>query len=172
MSNQSQKPAIETTSQHRRGFITKGLAISALTVAGGLVAAGAPLRGALGQQPGREEGNALVILAETGDVFETEIVPGSVVETQDPKLGNLLRMELSLDGFGKRDVSVRELTDKIEKLALVHQELHRPPTALLTWGTGLKLKVGLLAAATGFSLLARDGTPVRARMLLDFVVLG
>ncbi len=54
--------------------------------------------------------------------------------------GEPYRMELDLffDGYeDKKDV--RELTDKIEKLALVNQELHRPPTlvapaCLVTWG--------------------------------------
>ncbi len=40
-----------------------------------------------------------------------------------------LEMELFFDRY-EEGKSVREFTDKIEKLALVNQELHRPPTAL------------------------------------------
>jgi nucleoid-associated protein YgaU len=46
----------------------------------------------------------------------------------------------------------------------VHQELHRPPVALLTWGTGLAFKCILESFSLRFTLFLEDGTPVRAVM--------
>ena len=73
------------------------------------------------------------------------------------------QFELFFDRY-EEGKSVREITDKIEKLALVHQELHRPPTALLTWGTGLAFKCILESFSLRFTLFKDDGTPVRAVM--------
>lgn len=81
-----------------------------------------------------------------------------------------LRLELLIDGLWER-TSVREVTDKIEKLALVHQELHRPPTALLTWGTGLAFTCIVESALTGFTMFGDDGSPLRATMAVELEVL-
>src|SRR2546425_9414736 len=43
---------------------------------------------------------------------------------------------------------------KIEKLALVHQELHRPPVVLMSWGKGLLFKCVL----ERFSLRSEEHT--------------
>jgi hypothetical protein len=158
----------------RRSFLTKGLAVSAVvTAAGTWSATAAPARIPLVREFGPDPRATLVISVETGEVFNTVIVPGSVVETQDPKLGRILRMEVILDGFGKPDISVSEQADTIEKFSQVHQELHRPPTCLLKWGPGpgFKLNTSVLSATTGFSLYTREGTPLRAHVLLDFLVL-
>lgn len=80
-----------------------------------------------------------------------------------------MAMELFFDQY-EEGKSVREMTDKIEKLALVHQELHRPPTALLTWGTGLAFKCVLESFRTAFSLFLADGTPVRAVMTVHLAL--
>ncbi|MBI2041255.1 MAG: hypothetical protein HYT16_04100 [DPANN group archaeon] len=98
-----------------------------------------------------------------------------------------LQMDLFFDRY-EEGKSVREYTDKIEKLTvtldgdplkeeLVHQELHRPPTILLTWGTGLFTAViescdpprftrFLDDAATAKA--ATSGTPVSAVMTCVF----
>ena len=60
--------------------------------------------------------------------------------------------------------SCRGMTDKIEKLSLVNPELHRPETALLTWGTGLAFKCILESFTLRFTLFKEDGTPLRATM--------
>jgi len=75
-----------------------------------------------------------------------------------------LQMELFFDRY-EENKSVKEYTDKIEKLALVHQELHRPPTTLLTWGTGLALKTTIESCdPPRFTRFLDDGTPVSAVM--------
>jgi len=74
-----------------------------------------------------------------------------------------LQMELFFDTYEQR-TDVREPTDKIEKLALVSQELHRPPTVLVTWGTSLAFKCVLESFSLRFTLFLDDGTPVRAVM--------
>jgi hypothetical protein len=76
-----------------------------------------------------------------------------------------IAVELIFDQY-EEGKCVREHTDKIETLALVHQELHRPPTALLTWGTGLAFKCILESFRTAFALFLDDGTPVRAVMMV------
>ena len=80
-----------------------------------------------------------------------------------------LSVELTFDQY-EEGKSVREITDKIETLALVHQELHRPPTALLTWGTGLAFKCILESYRTAFALFLADGTPVRAVMTVHLAL--
>lgn len=74
-----------------------------------------------------------------------------------------LQFEIFFDRYEEAK-SVRELTDKIEKLSLAHQELHRPPTALLTWGTGLAFKCILESFSLRFTLFLDDEPPVRAVM--------
>lgn len=74
-----------------------------------------------------------------------------------------MAMDLFFDGY-EEGKSTRELTDKIEKPALVDSELHRPPTAILSWGTGLAFKSVLENIQTKYTLFKNDGTPVRAVM--------
>jgi hypothetical protein len=73
------------------------------------------------------------------------------------------QFELFFDKY-EEGQSVRTQTDKIEKLALVHQELHRPPSCLLTWGTGLNFKCVLESYTIRYTLFLEDGTPCRAIM--------
>jgi nucleoid-associated protein YgaU len=79
-----------------------------------------------------------------------------------------LSFELIFDTYdaGK---NVRETTDKLEKLGAVHQELHRPPVLLLTWGTGLTFKCVLERFNLRYTLFLEDGTPVRAVANCTFV---
>lgn len=49
--------------------------------------------------------------------------------------------EASADTLYTRSNLNAEVTDT-QFVALVHQELHRPPTALLTWGTGITIPAG------------------------------
>ena len=73
-----------------------------------------------------------------------------------------LQMELFFDTY-EEGKSVRELTDKIEKLALVNAEKHRPPTILLNF-VGSTYEGVLESAQTRFTLFKDDGTPVVAVM--------
>jgi len=73
-----------------------------------------------------------------------------------------LEMELFFDIY-EEGKSVRELTDAIEKLALVNPEKHRPPTILLKF-LGRTYEGVLESAQTKFTLFKDDGTPVRAVM--------
>lgn len=75
----------------------------------------------------------------------------------------VLQFELFFDRYEEGE-SVREQTDALESLALVNQELHRPPTVLLTWGSGLAFKCVLKSYTLRFTLFLDDGTPVRAVM--------
>jgi hypothetical protein len=161
----------------RRGFLAKSLAVSVTALAGGMASAAPPVHNdinSLIQQSDSAPLVTLVIRSETGQVFQSQIVPGSVAEIQDPKLGRLLRMEIVFDGLGKPEVSIPETIASLEQLAHVDPDKHRPPRILLAWGPNLKrdLAAGVFRVATGFSLFAADGTPLRAHALLDLVVLG
>lgn len=105
------------------------------------------------------------IQSEVGDDVSGQI-DLRTVERSSP---TTLSMELFFDQY-ESGKSVREMTDKIEALALVHQELHRPPTALLTWGTGLAFKCILESFRTAFALFLADGTPVRAVMTVHLAL--
>ena len=78
-----------------------------------------------------------------------------------------LQVELFFDGYEEK-TDVREYTDKIEKLAMVNPEKHRPPTCLINWGAGLVFKCVLESFTLRFTLFLDDGTPVRAVMNCTF----
>jgi contractile injection system tube protein len=97
------------------------------------------------------KGTKLPKLRKNKDHVPFDIVP-EVGESVAGGL-DLTTVAISVDGSGVQHASfelffdryeegksVREITDKIEKLALVDANLHRPPVCLLTWGTGLSFK--------------------------------
>lgn len=121
--------------------------------------------------PATADPNAIDLLALSQDGRTVKLFP---VEPHDlfglsPRvnfsLGDpyRLQMKLQFDTGGSR-ADVRALTGQIEKLALVDPALKRPPTALLTWGTGLAFKCILESFSLRYTLFLDDGTPVRAVM--------
>ncbi|MCC6766624.1 MAG: hypothetical protein IT293_18350 [Deltaproteobacteria bacterium] len=110
------------------------------------------------------------IESEVGDLIDGAMDLRTVAVTPKGVQPVMLSVELLLDTFalGK---DVRELTGKMEQLALVNQELHRPPTCLLTWGTGGAFKCILEESGTGFTLFLDDGTPCRSVMRTRFQIL-
>ncbi len=92
-----------------------------------------------------------------------------------------LEMDMFFDRY-EEGKSVREWTDKIEKLALVHQELHRPPTTLaaplclITWENKTyacevettETKFTLFQNAETARAVGDEGIPVRAVMHIVF----
>ncbi len=79
------------------------------------------------------------IVPEIGDAVAGTLDMTTIARSKDSAGVEHLTCELHFDRY-EEGKSVRELTDKVERLALVNPELHRPPTALLTWGTGLAFK--------------------------------
>ncbi len=82
-----------------------------------------------------------------------------------------MEMDLFFDGY-EEGKNVREYTDKIEKLALVNQELHRPPTlvapaCLVTWGSET-YTCEIERTQTNYTLFSEDGIPLRAVMNIVF----
>lgn len=57
---------------------------------------------------------------------------------------------------------VRKFTDKIEDLAHVNPDKHRPPILLFCWGKRLQFKCLLKSLSQRFTMFLDDGTPVRA----------
>ncbi|HEV2193383.1 MAG TPA: hypothetical protein VGR54_07195 [Nitrosopumilaceae archaeon] len=76
-----------------------------------------------------------------------------------------LSFELFFDTY-EEGKSVRELTDKIEKLSLVNDP-HRPPQCMVKWGS-TQFKCILESFSTKYTLFLDNGTPVRATMHLVF----
>ena len=74
-----------------------------------------------------------------------------------------LAMELLFDTY-EEGIDVREYTDRIESLAVIDPELHRPPVVLLSWEDSLTFKCILESFSTRFTLFYEDGIPVRAIM--------
>jgi hypothetical protein len=73
------------------------------------------------------------------------------------------QMELFFDRY-EEQASVKEITDNIEKLSLVHPDLHRPAVALLTWGKELSFKCILESFSTKYTLFSEEGVAYRAIM--------
>jgi hypothetical protein len=124
--------------------------------------------------PTRPRKPALVrfrVEAEEGTTFEGRLHLDTVETTVGAGgTGTTLECELHFDRY-EDGGSVRETTDKLEKLSLVHQELHRPPTALLTWGTGLAFRCTVESAHVANTAFLPDGTPVGAVALTRLAIL-
>jgi hypothetical protein len=156
----------------RRGFFRT---LALVGVAGGVVAA-RPRGSEAGTCPRVPTGHTSLDLApfvlesEVGDLVEGRLDLSRVERFPDEGLPDFVHLDLHVDTL-RAGGSVREVTDKIEKLSLVHQELHRPPTALLTWGTGLAFKCILESFSTAFTGFLADGTPCLAICAARFQVL-
>jgi nucleoid-associated protein YgaU len=83
-----------------------------------------------------------------------------------------LNLDLFFDTFDtpaavKQDV--RDYTELVFKLALVSENLHRPPVCKLSWGKMKAFFQGVLERLSQrFTLFAEDGTPVRATLRCTF----
>ncbi|MCZ6601627.1 MAG: LysM domain-containing protein [Planctomycetota bacterium] len=77
-----------------------------------------------------------------------------------------LEVELIVDtSVERRDV--REETDRIESLARIDPDLHRPPYLLFSWAS-LQFEGVLEEIDSRYILFDRDGTPLRAALRLIF----
>jgi len=80
------------------------------------------------------------------------------------------RMTLAMDLFcdtSDERTDVREYTNKITKLTLVDQKLHRPPIVMVTWGS-LNFKGVLEHVVSRYTMFLADGKPVRAVLSVVF----
>ncbi len=75
-----------------------------------------------------------------------------------------LQVELFFDVYEEKGENrdVRKYTDKIENLAFVNPDKHRPPILLFSWGKKLQFKCLLKHLNQRFTMFLDDGTPVRA----------
>ena len=75
-----------------------------------------------------------------------------------------LYVELFFDVYEEKgaDRDVRKFTDKIENMAFVNPDKHRPPILLFCWGKKLQFRCLLKSLKQRFTLFTDDGTPVRA----------
>jgi len=95
--------------------------------------------------------------------YEPHKVPGLDLPEQEFTSGNpaILSVELFFDTYEvKKDVS-KEHTDAIMKLALVDEDLHRPPLVQFCWGTFLF--EGFVESLTlRYTMFLPNGKPCRA----------
>ncbi len=126
----------------RRSFLIGAVAGGTLVATHALITA-EPAEAAKGTKlPKRRKDKDHVpfdIVPEVGE-SAAGILDLTTVDVSDDGAGvRHLSCELFFDRY-EEGTSVREITDKVETLALVNQELHRPPVCLLTWGTGLSFR--------------------------------
>ena len=163
---------VEETMRNRRDFMGKALVVASITGATVLnptrvEAARCP------RLPNRRRSRERVpflIQSELGTAVEGQLDLTTVESGRGRELVEAVRFDILLDAL-QEGTSVRGLTDKIEKLALVNPELHRPETALLTWGTGLAFNGILAEFHTAFTAFSPEGIPLRATMNVAFKVL-
>ncbi len=112
--------------------------------------------------------------AETGLVFQGRMDLDTVKSITLPgSVSDALSVELFFDTYEER-VSVKPTMDGFANLATVDPTLHRPPSVLLTWGSGLKQSSfqGVIESAsvvyTGF---LEDSTPVGALAVTQIQIL-
>ena len=167
MSNRHTPP----TNEARRNFMRAAVAVGAAVGVTALAPNSAEAKRCLPVASRKPAHPRFEIEAEEGtvvdgrmdlDTVQTGVAPGGT--------GQVLTVELFFDRY-EEGKSVREITDKVEKLALVHQELHRPPTALLTWGTGLAFRCTVEKVMVADTAFSSDGTPVGAVALVRFAIL-
>lgn len=147
----------------RRRFLLLAAASGTLAATHSLLEA-SPAEAAKGNRLPRARKNKdripVDIVPEVGESVSGTLDMTTIARSKSPTGVDQISFELHFDRY-EEGKSVRETTDKIEKLALVHQELHRPPTALLTWGTGLAFKCVLESFTLRFTAFRAepDGTP-------------
>jgi len=76
-----------------------------------------------------------------------------------------LSVELFFDVYEEKTADARDVrtfTDKIENMAHVNPDKHRPPILLFCWGKKLQFRCLLKQLTPAFTMFLDDGTPVRA----------
>ena len=99
-------------------------------------------------------------------------VQGLDAPAQEWTAGNPMRLavELFFDVYEEKGSArdVRLYTDKIEEMAHVNPDKHRPPLLLFCWGKKLQFRCFLTRLSQRFTLFLDDGTPVRAVLNCTF----
>jgi len=89
-------------------------------------------------------------------------------KTQSEKLS----FELVIDCTGVVDAKRVNLPDEIAKLSRIvydyNGQIHRPNYVIVRWGAGLAFKSVLTSFNTTYTFFKPDGTPLRARLSLEF----
>ncbi len=101
------------------------------------------------------------IKSELGQTFSGVMDLASVERTPDTKLPDLLSVDLLLDGL-RTETPVDVIADQIVMLSLVNPELHRPETALFSWGKKFSFTGTIEQVHVGYTAFLPNGAPVRA----------
>lgn len=100
--------------------------------------------------------------------FASQAVPGLSGPILQFVHGNMrtLDMELFFDTY-EAQTDVRTQTNKIVSLLNINSELHAPPVLRVAWAS-LRFRCVLAKASQKFILFLPDGTPVRAKVSVNF----
>lgn len=159
------------TNEARRNFMRAAVAVGTAVGVTALAPNAAEARRCLPATARKSTRPRFTIEAEDGTVAAGRMDLDTVVTGVAPGgTGQGLAVELFFDRY-EEGKSVREITDKIETLTKVNPELHRPPTALLTWGTGLAFRCTVEKAMVANTAFLSDGTPVAAVVLVHLAIL-
>lgn len=128
-------------------------------------------------EPGDDE---IVVQFNPGEVsvdkgvnYAEQEIPGLDSPLQQFVSGSAesLSVELFFDVYEDRPDQVaddvRELTDRVNELAMIDGDRHAPPLVKFAWGT-ITFESVIESANTTYTMFRRDGTPVRARMDVTF----
>ncbi len=84
--------------------------------------------------------------------------PETQFTTGDPMS---LAIEMFFDTY-EEGTDVSELTKKLENLVHIDGKQHKPPTCIMTWGSGFQFDCVIKSMDVDYTLFKKDGTPVRA----------
>ncbi|WP_236458752.1 CIS tube protein [Pseudomonas syringae] len=87
-------------------------------------------------------------------------------------LSQKLSFELVIDCTGVVDATSVHLPDEMKQLSKViydyNGDIHRPNYLIINWGAGLAFRGVLTSFSTSYTFFKPDGTPLRARVSLEF----
>jgi hypothetical protein len=94
--------------------------------------------------------------------WEPHKAPGLDSPEQEFTSGNpaMLAVELFFDTYEEKK-SVKEFTDKVMAMALVHADIHRPPNVQFVWGD-LTFEGVIESLTLRYTMFLSDGKPCRA----------
>jgi len=110
---------------------------------------------------------------QIGDSEEAALGSSGPSLKYDKSQNEKLSFELVIDCTGALDEPRIDLPDKLARLSKIlydyNGDSHRPNYLIIRWGAGLTFKCVLTCLNTSMTLFKPDGTPLKARVELEFV---
>ncbi|WP_259504775.1 CIS tube protein [Shewanella baltica] len=103
---------------------------------------------------------------------ETSIDSSAPASKYSKTLSEKLSFELVIDCTGVVDSKRVNLPSEVSKLSKViydyNGDIHRPNYVIINWGSGLAFKCVLTSFNLSYTFFKPDGTPLRAKLSLEF----